>query len=230
MLYRTRALVALLALATVAACDDDDDDDIVGPGVNRAFVRFVNATNGGIDVRNDGTLTGGYTNVGFGAQVSCLTVNTTGATGTGLQFFPANGSTPLTFTQNLQSGGEYTIIAYPGTVAGTTQFVTLDNTGFTPGANQSGVRLFHGVPGAGSVVLRQGGTAVGTGAAVGYGNASSYSGVTYGANQTFTITSGSTTVATASNVNLAAGENYTFIAGVPTTGSADLRTILTSGC
>lgn len=227
MLYRTRALIALLALTSVAACDDDDDDD---ENINRALVRFVNATNTAIDVTNSGSLTGGFTNVGFGTQLSCITVNTTGEAGTGLQFFPANTSTALPFTQDLDAGGNYTIVAIPGATAGTTQFVTLDNTGFTPGSNQAGIRLFNGVLTAGGWQLRQGTTTIGATATAGTANA--FSGVTYGANQSFTINSATSgnTLATLNNVNLSLGTNNTVVGGTPAAGTTAIRPIFSSGC
>src|SRR4051812_39299876 len=141
MLLRSRAMLALLPLLALAACDDDDDD-LTGVGTSPATVRFINATNSNIDVSNAGTVGTGNSNLGFGSNSSCMTVNTSGTSGTGLQFNTAGTTTAIPgFTQSLSTGGNYTVIAYPSSTG--TQFATINNSGFTANTGQAGLRIFN---------------------------------------------------------------------------------------
>src|SRR3954467_5433422 len=99
MLHRPLAILALVPLTLIAACDDDKDVD--GLVSSNATVRFINATNSNIDVSNAGTVGTGNGNLGFGTSSSCMSVNTSGTSGTGLSFNQAGTSTSIPgFTQS----------------------------------------------------------------------------------------------------------------------------------
>lgn len=223
MLHRSRALVALFPLFAFTACDDDP----TGPRADQATVRFANATSSGIDVNNGGTNAG--SNLGFAGSTGCLYVNTSGAAETSLEFRAA-GSTNLMvgFSQNFAAGGNYTVIAYPG-FTGNTQFMTLDNSGFTATTGQAGVRVVNAAPGSGNLVLRVDGTVVGPTGGVAYGSASTFTNVAAGTDS-FTLTSGGATVATTDAVALTAGTTHTIVVAPPAPGTSQLRTFLVRGC
>jgi hypothetical protein len=221
-----RAMLALVPLLAVSACDDDDD--VAGLGSNTATVRFVNAAILNIDVRNAGTVVSG--NVAFGGNSSCMTVNTSGASGTGLVFNePGSTTTVPGFTQSFTAGGNYTVVAYPSSTG--TRFATLDNGGFTPIGGQAGLRVFNAVATLGNVVALSNGTAIGAGTGVSYGNAGAFMNVNAGLQPiTFNTGAGTATVASAGNVNFTAGQKYTLIVAPPPTGSITLRTVLVPVC
>lgn len=223
MLHRSRALVALFPLFAFTACDDDP----TGPGPDQATVRFANATSAGIDVDN-GDATAG-TNLGFAGTTGCLYVNTTGQAGTSLEFREAGSATLMVgFSQNFAAGGDYTVIAYPG-FTGNAQFMTLDNSGYTAVSGQAGIRVVNAAPGSGSLILRLDGEVVGPAGGVAYGSASAFANVTAGT-ETFTITSGGTTVATTDALTLTAGGTHTLVVAPPAPGTSELRTFLVRGC
>jgi hypothetical protein len=228
MLHRSLAILALVPLTLIAACDDDKDD-IAGVVTSNATVRFINATGSNIDVSNAGTVGTGNGNLGFGTSSSCMSVNTSGTSGTGLAFNQAGTSTSIPgFTQNFASSGNYSVIAYTGS-NGTTQFLTVNNGGFTANTGQAGLRIVNAASGSGSLVALGGGTALGTG--VGFGTAGSFMNMNAGSQAiTFNTGTGTTTVANAGTITFAAGQNYTLVVAPPATGSTTLRTFLVSGC
>jgi len=229
MLLRSRALLALLPLLALAACNDDDDD-ITGVNTSTATVRFINATNTSIDVSNAGTVGTGNGNVAFGGNSSCMTVNASGTSGTGLQFNTAGTTTAIPgFTQSFSNGGNYTVIAYPSSTG--TQFATISNTAFTPGTGQAGVRIFNAASTVGSIVALNNGTALGTGSGVSYGTTGSFMNVNSGAQTiSFNTGTGTTTLATTSGLNFTAGQNYTLVVAPAAAGSNTLRTFMVAGC
>jgi hypothetical protein len=230
MFQRSRAIAALLPLLILAGACDDNDDDVTGIGNNNtATVRFINATNTNIDVSNGGTVGTGNSNLGFGVSSSCMTVNTSG---TDLQFRTAGTTTAISgFTPNFTTGGNYTVIAYPGTGTTGTQFVTFNNAGFTPNTGQAGLRIVNAASGTGSLVALGNGTAMGGGTGVPFGTAGSFMSVNAGTQAvTFNTGTGTSTVANAGNLTFTAGQNYTLVVAPATTGSAALRTFLVTGC
>jgi hypothetical protein len=223
-----RATLALLALCGAAACGSNDDD--VTGTKSTATVRFINATNSNIDVSNAGSVATGNNNLGFGAFSSCMSVNTAGTTGTGLAFNQPGTTTAIPgFTQNLATGGNYTVIAYPSSTG--TQFITVSNSGFTPSSGQAGLRVFNAASTIGSVVALGNGTTLGTGAAVSYGNAGAFVNVPAGSQTiTFNTGTGTSTIANAGALSFTAGQNYTLVVAPAATGSNTLRTFMVAGC
>lgn len=232
MLHRSRAMIALLPLLILAgACDDDDDDDLTGVGSGTATVRFVNATNTNIDVRNAGTI--GTGNVGYGTSSTCMTVNTSNTSGTGLTFNQAGTTTVIPgFTQNFTANGNYTVVAYPGTGTTGTQFLTISNSGFTPNSGQAGLRIVNAAAGSGNLVALSGGTALGGQTGVAFGTAGSPININAGS-QTLTFNTGTGTATvptTATTVTAVAGQTYTLVIAPAAAGTTLLRTFFVTGC
>ena len=229
MLFRSRAMLALLPLFVLAACGDDDSD-VTGTNPSTATVRFINATNTGVDVSNAGTVGTGSGNIAFGGSSSCLTVSTSGTSGTGLAFNQPGTTTAIPgFTQNFTTGGNYTVIAYPSSTG--TQFATISNSGFTPTTGQAGVRIFNAAATSGNLVALGNGTALGTGAGVSYGNAGGFMNVNAGSQAiTFNTGTGTTTAANAGTLSFTAGQNYILVVAPAATGSTTLRTFLVPTC
>jgi hypothetical protein len=232
MFQRSRALAALLPLLILAGACDDNDDDVTGVGNNStATVRFINATNTNIDVSNAGSVGSANGNLGFGISTSCMTVNTSG---TGLQFNQAGTTTAIPgFASTFTSGGNYTVIAYPGTGTTGTQFVTFNNAGFTPNTGQAGLRIVNAASGSGSLfVLGNASVLGGATTGVGFGTAGNFMSVNAGTQAiTFNTGTGTATVpSNAGNMTFVAGQNYTLVVAPAATGSTTLRTFLVTGC
>lgn len=223
MFCRSLTALAVASLVVVGACGDDGID---GP-TNTATVRFVNATNTNISVAQNGSVGAGNSGLGFGSSSTCLTVILANPA---LTFTNSTTNTAIIgFTPNLAAGGNYTVIAYPGT-NGATQFATLSNS-FTPTSGLSGVRAFNGASGSGNVVLLGNNAVLNSGATTSFGNAGAFFSNTAGA-QTFTFNTGTGTPVLSSTgvVSLTAGQNSTVILGTPASGSTALRSFVSTGC
>lgn len=223
MHYRALAVLAVVPLIATAC---GDKIELTGPGASNTTVRFVNATNANIDVSTGGSVGTGNGNIGFGGNSTCITVN---ASQPGLVFNQAGTSTAIAgFTPAFVAGGNYSVIAF--TSGTTTQFVTIDNAGFTPTTGQAGLRIFNAASGSGNLITLANGTALGT-TSVGFGTAGPFMNVAAGLQPiTFNTGAGTTTVANAGTLNFTAGQNYTLIVAPAATGSTTLRTFLVSGC
>lgn len=223
MLYRALAVLAVVPLIATAC---GDKIEVTGPGASNTTVRFINATNANIDVSTGGSVGTGNGNIGFGANSTCMTVN---ASQPRLVFNQAGTSTAIAgFTPSFVAGGNYSVIAF--TSGATTQFVTIDNAGFTPTSGQAGLRIFNAASGSGNIVALASGTALGT-AGVGFGTAGPFINVAAGLQPiTFNTGAGTSTIANAGTLNFTAGQNYTLIVAPAATGSTTLRTFLVSGC
>jgi hypothetical protein len=225
MLHRSLAVAALIPFCLLAGCNDDDST--TGVNTSTATVRFINATNTTIDVSNAGTVATGNGNLAFGASSTCMKVNTTG---TGLTFSQAGTTTPIPgFTPSFNTNGNFTVVAIPTSTG--TQFLTLDNSGFTATAGQAGLRVVNAASGTGSIVALGGGTVLGTGTGVPFGTGGSFISVAAGSQAiTFNTGTGTATVANAGTLNLTAGQNYTLVVAPAAAGSTALRTFLVTGC
>jgi hypothetical protein len=112
-----------------------------------------------------------------------------------------------------------------------TQFITLDNAGFTPTSGQAGLRVFNAASTIGSIVALNNGTALGTGTGVSYGNAGAFMNVPTGSQTiTFNTGTGTTTIANTGSLSFTAGQNYTLVVAPAATGSNTLRTFMVAGC
>jgi hypothetical protein len=232
MYVRSLAIaMAMLPMLALAACDSDNSVGTVGTG-NNATVRFINATSTSLDIASAGTVTNGNGALSFGTASTCLTVD---ASSSNLTVRQTGTSTPLTaFTPSFQAGGNYTVIAYPGT-AGTGQFATVSNA-FTPSTGQGGLRVFNAA-GAGTnydVYVTAPGAALGTSNVnnVGFGSGSSYFNVATTSAQQIRITNAGSqaVVLDVGNQTFTAGSNVTLVIAPPIAGSATPRAFLVQGC
>ena len=143
MSTRFIALVACASL-TVAGCASDKS--ITGTPPATALMRFINATNTGMDVAISGLVTTANTNIASLGSSQCLTVT---AASPGLSFRNTGTTTDLGgFTASFSAGHEYWVVAI--TNAAATQFVTLDQA-FTPASATTdvGIASLNAVSGGG---------------------------------------------------------------------------------
>ena len=161
MSNRFTSLVAFASLAVgVVGCESDRSITQTPPATS--LVRFINATNGGIDVAVSGLVSTANTNIASAAATGCLIIN---AANPALSFRATGTSTDLTgFTPSFTAGHEYWVVALAG--ASGTQFVTIDQAN-TPASTTTDVGLMglNGVAGGGPYDLHVAtpGTALGTG-------------------------------------------------------------------
>ena len=230
MQLRTLGLAALASSLALSACDNNPD--LTGLNANNAIVQFINATTASLDVAQGGTVTTGNGALTFGTTSLCISAD---ANNPNLAVRPTGTSTPLPgFTPAFQAGGNYSVIAYPGT-AGTTLFATLSNA-FTPSSGQGGMRVFNAAgPGTSyDIYVSAPGAASATAVAnnVGFGSGSSYFNVAAGATQQVRITNAGTQpiVLDAGNRNFTAGQNVTLVIAPPLSGSPAPRAFYSTGC
>jgi len=123
----TRFAALLAGASLVAGCDSNKN--FTGPKPETAVVRFINVTNGGIDVAVGGLVSTANTNIASLASTQCFVVN---AATPALTFRSTGTTTDLSgFTASFTPGHRYWVAAIVG--ANGTQFVTLDQA-FTPAA------------------------------------------------------------------------------------------------
>ena len=227
MMHRALALLATASLVVLGACGDDTDTTGTTTG-STATVRFVNATNTNMNVSNAGTV-GGNSGLGFGGTSSCMNVNTSGVSGTGLGF--TNTSTNATignFSQNFTSGGNYTVVAYTD-ASGNTQYATINNN-YTPTSGQAGLTIFNAAAGSGNVIGMSNGANLNSGLTSSFGTTGSYFSVPTGA-QSFTFNTGTGTAPFAgTSGTLVAGQNNVLVLGPAASGSTALRSFVAAGC
>ncbi|PYP79499.1 MAG: hypothetical protein DMD35_08005 [Gemmatimonadetes bacterium] len=228
MQLRTLGLALLASSVVLAACGGDD---ITGTA-NNATVQFVNATSASLDIAQGSSVATGNGALSYGTTSLCIA---TDATNSNLAVRQTGTSTALPgFTPAFQAGGNYSVIAYPGT-AGSILFATLSNA-FTATSGQGGLRVFNaagpgtsydiyiGTPGGSSA------TAVANN--VGFGSGSSYFNVIAGSAQQVRITNaGSQAVALdVGSHTFIAGQNATLVIGPPLPGSPAPRAFYVTGC
>jgi hypothetical protein len=226
---RPQILIVLAAAVALAACSSDDNNG-VEPGSN-ASVEFINATGTNLDFATNGVVTTGNNNVVFGGHSVCLSVNPSTP---GLVVNQAGTTTVMPgFLPAFTSGGNFTVIAFPG-ADGTTQFATLSNA-FTPTSGSGGLRVFNAASGAGNLdafVMAPGGT-LGTANAtnIGFGSGSAFFNVPAGMQDIVFTNAGTQTVALdAGNSTFNAGSNAVVVIAPPASGSTALRAFTTTGC
>ena len=231
MLQLRRLALALLASSVaLVACGSDD---VTGTDANNATVQFINATAVSLDVAQGGTVATGNGALSYGTTSLCIA---TDATNSNLAVRQTGTSTPLPgFTPAFQPGGNYSVIAYPGTTAATILFATVSNA-FAPTAGQGGLRVFNGA-GAGTsydiYVGTPGGSSATAGANnVGFGSGSSYFNVAAGTPQQVRVTNAGsqTVVLDVGSRTFTAGQNVTLVITPPVTGSPVPRAFYTTGC
>ena len=230
MRFRTLAAALLVPTLALAACDDDGDITGIGTA-NNATVSFVNATSTSLDIAVNGAVSTGNGALGYGTTSTCMQVD---ATNSGLAVRQTGTSNALPgFTPAFQAGGNYTVIAYPGT-GGAGQFAIVSNA-YTPATGQGGLRVFNaGAPGSNyDVYVTAPNAALGTPQAnnIGVGTGSSYFSVNTGTAQQIRITNAGsqTVVLDVGSQSFTAGKNATLVIAPPAGGTAP-RAFVVSGC
>lgn len=226
----TRALAAGLIAFTLAACDDKDEGP-TGVG-NRATVRFVNATSdvAALNFTVNGAAQTGAQNLVFGAQSTCVDINT-GATTFGGTVVggTAFGST---FSQALATGGEYTVVA-TGTATNPT-YLFLNNQATAPVVGRARLRIVNAVPGvtASDIFVTAPNAALGTATAsnIGFNVGTTFLDVPAGQTQIrFTNTGTQTVSYTSAPFTVAAGSTQT-IGIAPGATAGTFRTFVIEPC
>jgi hypothetical protein len=122
--------IALVACASLSVAGCASDRSITGTPPATVLVRFINATNTGMDIAISGLVSTANTNIASLGASGCLTVN---AASPGLTFRNTGTTTDLSgFTASFTAAHEYWVVAITG-ASGATQFVTLDQA-FTAAA------------------------------------------------------------------------------------------------
>ena len=154
------AILSLMAVLALGACDDDDDDgDVLGP-TNSAEIRIVNASAGVPSVslrRGNSEILGG---IAFQTASSCTNLKRVPSGSQTLEFrATANPSTTKSVTFNFVAGQRYTVVLYGP--ANNLQAVVLDDepTAGTATANNNRLRFINAQTTAGDIFAT---TATGT--------------------------------------------------------------------
>lgn len=228
--------VAVSLAASLTACSDDSDTTGTN-GASTATVRFINATNNAFDLTTGGVVGTGNGNLGFGRSTACMNVSTSNPN-LGLNTAGTNSAVSGFNAGNLAAGGNYTIVALPGT-GGTTQFVTIASANpNTLGSGQAGVRVFNATGGTGSydVYFTAPGTTLGTSntanaTSIASGTASSWFNVGGGTSQVQFTNAGTHNVAfNWGNQTFTSGQNSIVVLGPAASGSTALRAFTIGGC
>ncbi|HMA23212.1 MAG: DUF4382 domain-containing protein [Gemmatimonas sp.] len=203
---------------------------VIDAATVNANIRLANATDAGLDLVQGTTVLSGSSNVLFGTNSSCSSVN---AATPGLSV-RLNGTTTALpgFTPTLTAGNSYSIVAYPNGAA--VQFATLLNT-FTPTAGQSGLRVFNATGGATGydVFVTASGAPLGTPTIVNAvsGVASTFVSVPAGSSEIRVTATGLTAVLLdLTSQTLTADKNATLVIAPPAAGSTTLRAFLVPAC
>lgn len=196
-----------------------------------ATVSIVNARDTSLTLLQGGTALAGSSNLAFGAQSACASVN---AASSGLTVVQNGSTTPLAgFAPALQAGTSYTLLAY-STATGSAQFATLANT-YTPTAGQAGLRVFNATSAttAFDAFVTASGAALTTPTVTNVlaGSSSAFVSVPAGSSQLrVTTTGGTTTLLDLGSQTFTAGQNATLIIAPPAPGTTTLRGFLITGC
>ena len=152
------AMLSLMAVLALGACDDDDDDPL-GPS-NSAEIRVVNASTGVPSVslrRGDTELAGG---VAFQTASSCSNLRRVPTGSQELEFrATANPATTKTVTFNFAAGQRYTVVLYGPTNNLQAVVIPDEATPVAAGANNNRLRFINATTTAGDIFAT---TATGT--------------------------------------------------------------------
>lgn len=239
MQYRriTTAVLALVSVALVAACDDDDDDNPIGIGDENTTVRFINATTGSLnlDIAENGTVGSGNSNITFGGASSCLDVNNQNPQ---LAVRSAGTTTSLPgFAPSFAANNTYTVLV-TGTAAAPV-FTTFTDQFTAPTGNNALVRIINATtsatsgPGNWDIYVNPGAT-LGTpnATAVGRNSASNYLTVPAAQSNTIRLTNAGQTTAVLdiSVQGMTAGTAQSILVTDAAAGTTTLRTFNVPAC
>jgi hypothetical protein len=213
MSFRPVRAAALLCSVTLAACGDGSGLLGVAGSGNAASARFVNSTGTPLDLAQGGIVSTANANIASGAGIACFSIDDPLVPG--LSVRQSGTTTDLAgFTPQLQSGGRYTFVAFPGPT-GTVQFITVPDASIVI-TGRSALRVFNGSSGLGAVdvYVTAPGAALGTPSAstVPFGTTSGSFDVSAGAVQIRLTTPNTTTVLyDAGSQTFAANKSYTLV-------------------
>jgi hypothetical protein len=193
--------------------------------LTNATVRLVNATDSPINFLQNGTALNGGSNLAFGANSACTSVN---AATPQLSVIQGSTTTQLTGLA-LTAGHSFNIVAFPA--AGGTQFFTQPTT-FTAAAAQAGLSVFNASASPLDVYVAAAGGSLVTPT---FGNVLSGAGAAFvsvpaGSSVISLTAPGSKSVLLNPGIVLPAALNTTLVIAPPAAGSATLRTFFVLGC
>lgn len=201
---------------------------IIDAATVNATVRLANATPTALNFLQGTTALTGGSNIATGTSSACSSVN---AATPNLSIVPAGSTTALPgFAPTLSVNTSYTIVAYPGTTAGSVQFATLGNV-FTPTTGQAGLRVFNGTGIAYDVIATPTvGTALTIGNTLAAGS-SNFVSAAAGATTFIVAAPGTTTaLATLTGQSLTAGQNATLVIAPPVAPATAPQLFIVPGC
>ena len=207
---------------------------ITNLALTNSNVRLANATDGTLNLLQNGTPLPGSSTIAFGTSSACNSVNSntpalTITQGSSLTALP--GFSPI-----LSAGHPFTFVAFPGVAAGTVQFATIQQPIGTA-SGQAGLRAFNAtaLPTGIDVYITAPGAPLGavpTISNVGPGAPSaSVIGIPAGASQVrLTATGGTTVLLDLGTQAFTAGENAMLVVAPPAANSTTLRAFLVPAC
>lgn len=205
---------------------------ITNLALTNSNVRLANATDGALNLLQNGTALPGASSIAFGMSSACNSVN---AATPALTVTQGASTTPLSgFAPTLTAGHPFTFVAFPG-AGGSVQFATIEQAIPTLSA-QAGLRAFNAtaVPTGFDVYVTAPGAALGTplitNVLAGTPSASFVS-VPAGSSQVRLTATGSTTVLLdVGTQTFTAGQNTMLVIAPPATGTTAPRAFLVAGC
>lgn len=193
-------------------------------------VRLANATDGALNLLENGAALAGSANIGFGTSSACSSVN---AATPALTITQGASTTPLGgFTPTLVSGHPFTFVAFPGT-AGAVTVATIQQPVPVSGQAQLGVFNATALPAAFDVYVTAPAAPLGTPTIsnVGAGTASAFVTVPSGSSEIRLTATGSTTVLLdLAAQSFVAGQNAMLVVAPPATSTTVLRSFFVPGC
>ncbi|PYP79498.1 MAG: hypothetical protein DMD35_08000 [Gemmatimonadetes bacterium] len=243
---RARTLVVTALIAASAALGSCSGDAVLptlvigggtsGDTVNTTRIRLVNATGIGLDLAKNGVVFAGNKGIVYGGSSTCTPTN---ALTPDLSVRIAGTLAPIPgLAATYQSGVNYTVVAYTGTL-GETLFATIADT-FAPVAGQSALRVFNTAVATGAsydVYVTDPGAGLDTTATP------SFSNVAPGAFTAFanasadaprqiriTLTGSKAVLLDLGNTALVAGQSVTLVIVSPLVGSTRIRAFSAEGC
>ena len=191
-------------------------------------VRLANATDGTLNLLQNGTALAGSSNIAFGASTMCSSVNATTPT---LSVTEGTSTTALSgFSPTLVPGHPFTFVAFPASGGGV-QFATVQQP--IPVSGQAQLSIFNAIPVPFDVYVTAPGATLGTAtfSNVPPGAASTSLSVPVGSSQIRLTGAGNTTVLLDFGTQtFVAGQNQMLIVAPPPANTTPPRAFLVSGC
>ena len=205
---------------------------ITNLALTNSNVRLANATDGALNLLQNGTVLPGASSIAFGTSSACNSVN---ATTPALAVTQGASTTPLSgFAPTLTAGHPFTFVAFPGT-AGSVQFATVEQA-IPSSSAQAGLRAFNAtaITTGFDVYVTAPGAALGTPLITNVlpgSPSASFVSVPAGSSQVRLTATGSTTVLLdVGTQTFTAGLNTMLVIAPPAAGTTAPRAFLVAGC